>query len=978
MRPFVILLFWWCAWGAGFGAPVHETGGGVPADAAELARRIAALAGAKIPDAQHEAARLALTSARIDAQAAGLDLEVERKRQRTLQREVARLRGRLSALPGDAPEAKDLRTRLAAKGAALEQSKRHLQTLERRRAETRGRLALARQWWRALDAAYAAQREIRHQESLEELERRLDREIARARQEVGEWRSRLEAAPEGSANRDQAQARLDLALERVQMLQTGLNTGRLRLQIQEIGQRPLNTAADVKQAMDDLGQLKQILGAWLSIDRRKLEVLRQRAVLLDKRRALGELDEAEYLLRRDRLTDLIQAYDGLVREQEALHDRVRREWQRLQAEYKQRLETGLATRQTLPTAARAWRGLGDEVLSLPRTLGRGLEALYAPFTQADPGRQVDHWLLTLVLWILWSGLVLTLRVRTRPVQAAMPGRFLARLRWFLVLLYRRLWPDLWVAGLLCVPYLVWGFGLQRFLLSFWFLWIWFGLRILLALGRLLLVAPSLPAELRRPDLYRLLRPLTWTAALLVFLLGLAWHGLVSDLLGRVAERALMVVMLPVVYLSLRLRRLFLERRQARGDRPFWLRLAAVVSMVIPLTLAVSALVGLGGYINLAWFLTEQVMILIGVILLWAGLRHLVLDATDAISRWLGIHSRRPQAWIKGLVEPLHYLVRLALALAMLRLAAGLYAGNSGIAFGDEIRAWLEHPLFHLGKTGISPLNIGAALLAIGLVIFVSIWLRRLTNDWLYQGIRDRGLRHSLSVFTQYAVLVIGFLVVLNLLGIDLTSITVFAGALGVGIGFGLQNVANNFVSGLILLVERPVRVQDWTSIGGTEGRVARIGMRSLTLRTWDNQDVIIPNADLISQPFTNWTLSDTLVRTLFSVGIRYQDDPHRGLEVVHEAVTLVPEVSLERPPRVLLENFAASSVDLRVEYYVDVEQFSRVEVKSKVMLAIWDALAEAGIGIPFPQQDVYIKELPAVAAFGPPREQGAGTGLENT
>ncbi|HHB12612.1 MAG TPA: mechanosensitive ion channel, partial [Chromatiales bacterium] len=181
---------------------------------------------------------------------------------------------------------------------------------------------------------------------------------------------------------------------------------------------------------------------------------------------------------------------------------------------------------------------------------------------------------------------------------------------------------------------------------------------------------------------------------------------------------------------------------------------------------------------------------------------------------------------------------------------------------------------------------------------------------------------------------------------------------------GLQNISNNFVSGLILLVERPVRVEDWVTIDDTEGAITRIGMRSLTLTTWDNQDVIIPNANLISNPFTNWTLSDKLVRTVFVVGIRYQDDPHKAQSVIKDAVTMQPEVSLEREPRVLLTEFNASSVDFRVEYYVDVEQFSRLAVKSKVMFAIWDALKEADIGIPFPQRDIYIKELPAMSGSG--------------
>jgi potassium efflux system protein len=115
---------------------------------------------------------------------------------------------------------------------------------------------------------------------------------------------------------------------------------------------------------------------------------------------------------------------------------------------------------------------------------------------------------------------------------------------------------------------------------------------------------------------------------------------------------------------------------------------------------------------------------------------------------------------------------------------------------------------------------------------------------------------------------------------------------------------------------------------------------------------------LISSAFINWTHTDNVVRTVLVVGIRYQDDSHVAQKVIEDAVTMRPEVSLSPQPRVWLTDFGASSIDFRVQYHIDVRSFSRLEVKSNVMFAIWDALKEADIGIPFPQQDVYIKELP--------------------
>jgi len=287
------------------------------------------------------------------------------------------------------------------------------------------------------------------------------------------------------------------------------------------------------------------------------------------------------------------------------------------------------------------------------------------------------------------------------------------------------------------------------------------------------------------------------------------------------------------------------------------------------------------------------------------------------------------------------------------------------------RSAFARSLFSIGTTEVDLAHL-LLFLAVALGSFpVGGWIRRLSFNWLYAGIGDRGVRNSLAVFSQYVTVLIGLLLAINLLGIDLTSLAVFAGALGVGIGFGLQNIANNFISGLILLVERPIRVGDWVTIGNYEGEISAIGIRSATVTTWDNQDVVIPNAELISNAFINWTLSNPLVRTVLNVGISYAGDPHTAQQVIEEAVSMQPEVLLDPPPRVQLINFGDSSVDFRVLYYIDVNQFGRMAIKSKVMFAIWDGLKEANIEIPFPQRDIHIRELPPQTSLtGPPGGDG--------
>jgi potassium efflux system protein len=207
-----------------------------------------------------------------------------------------------------------------------------------------------------------------------------------------------------------------------------------------------------------------------------------------------------------------------------------------------------------------------------------------------------------------------------------------------------------------------------------------------------------------------------------------------------------------------------------------------------------------------------------------------------------------------------------------------------------------------------------------------------------------------------------------MLGIDLTTLAIFAGALGVGIGFGLQNIANNLVSGIMLLIERPLRSGDIVNIGNREGLVTRIGMRSLTIKNWDYQDVIIPNSEVISNAFTNWTHSDNVLRTKLTIGVSYDNDPHQAMQVIEQVLKAHPAVLKNPAPGVWLSDLAPSSINFHVQYYFDLKQHNGLEVKSQILFNLWDRLKAAGIRIPYSQQDLYIKELPETIRVAAPQE----------
>jgi potassium-dependent mechanosensitive channel len=224
-----------------------------------------------------------------------------------------------------------------------------------------------------------------------------------------------------------------------------------------------------------------------------------------------------------------------------------------------------------------------------------------------------------------------------------------------------------------------------------------------------------------------------------------------------------------------------------------------------------------------------------------------------------------------------------------------------------------------------------------------------------------GLPYTLSNLLGYAIVAVGFIVALLVLGVNLDRFTLLGGAFGVGIGFGLQNVVNNFVSGLIVLFERPVRVGDNVQIGDVRGDVQRIGIRSSTVRTGEGAEVIVPNSMLVAEKVTNWTPFAQARRIDIKVNVAYGTAPDRVLKILAEVAGSQPDVSPEPAPLSLFLGFGASA--LGFELWVWTARLDRAHIiKSDLGLAVHAALTEAGISLAVPQQEIVVRRPP-----GPPR-----------
>lgn len=247
-----------------------------------------------------------------------------------------------------------------------------------------------------------------------------------------------------------------------------------------------------------------------------------------------------------------------------------------------------------------------------------------------------------------------------------------------------------------------------------------------------------------------------------------------------------------------------------------------------------------------------------------------------------------------------------------------------------------------------------------LVVVLAYYLSRivrliLQEDVLARVPLKRGVPQALATAAQYVLLLAGFILALTAAGFDLTKLTLLTGAFGVGIGFGLQNVVNNFVSGLILLFERPVQVGDAVRVGEFSGDVTRIGIRSTTIRTYQGAEVIVPNAKLISDEVTNWTLTNQTRRVEIYLGVAYGTDPAKVIELLVATAKSHPDVLADPEPMALFIGFGDSALQFELRFWSSIQ--NHVIAKSQVTTNIASVMNEAGVEIPFPQRDLHIKTV---------------------
>lgn len=517
---------------------------------------------------------------------------------------------------------------------------------------------------------------------------------------------------------------------------------------------------------------------------------------------------------------------------------------------------------------------------------------------------------------------------------------------------------------LCVVLVLWtifyltNISFSNYQLLFNLIAVWFTFRILILIARLVLLERISDSSGKDVKLYYRLKWLLlfggWATALMTFGHLLPLSLLLQDLFNRLFMLFILTVSLVawkskdvIPYL---IRPLLIKKKR------YFKNAISLLVILVPITLFTTAIIGLFGFINLAWTMSRYQVYLLTVLVAYVLARGLLFDVLEFFSEWMISSLRNGWLWIEVFLKPIDKILRILLFLISVIFLFELFGWHSDSLVMVSLAKFSQYTIINLTGIHITVESTIEFFIVLAVFVWASKWTREFCFRWLYKDAKDPGIRNSFSVFTQYAVILLGSFITLRVLGLDFSGMSMILGGLAVGMGFGLRDFASNIVGGIMLLIERPVREGDLISIGEYEGQVSHIGIRSMRVSSWDNTEVLIPNAETFNKPFTNWTHQDGIVRTVVPIKVSRADDPVMIQQLILDVLAIIPEIVSEPPAQVFLKKIDQALIEFEARYFINVHLHTRFEVRSKVLFAITAQFKAAGVKPPIEPITIELKD----------------------
>ncbi|STY29330.1 mechanosensitive ion channel MscS [Legionella wadsworthii] len=630
------------------------------------------------------------------------------------------------------------------------------------------------------------------------------------------------------------------------------------------------------------------------------------------------------------------------------------------SDYQAQLKKLMSSRQTLADySLNSWPIIIKKIVAIP--------GLFYKYIKTLSLKVYDSylWLTPLSRFLLWGGFVFIAGfffVISRILKMIRRGKERSRLSGYLydgiLILIQRNIPYFCVVSMLWALLYVTHISFSNYQLLFKLIAVWFTFKILILIARLVLLERISDSSGKDVKLYYRLKWLLlfggWTNALMTigYLLPL------SILLQDIFNRLFMLFILAVSLVAWKSKDVipYLLRPMLKSQKGYVKNAVSLLVILIPTTLVTTAVIGLSGYISLAWSMSQYQAYVLLVLVGYIFARGLLFDALELFSELMISSLRNGWLWIEVFLKPLDKIIRILLLLTSIYILFQLFGWYSDSLVVMSLKKFAQYTLINIPGIYITVTSTLEFFILLAIFIWAAKWTREFCYRWLYKNAKDVGIRNSLSVFSQYAIALLGGFVSLHILGFDFSGMSMIIGGLAVGMGFGLRDFASNIVGGLMLLVERPVREGDLVTIGEHEGRVSHIGIRSMRVSSWDNMEVLVPNAETFNKPFTNWTHQDGIVRTVIPIKVSRSDNPLMIQQLILDILATTSEIVADPPAQVFLKKIDEALLEFEVRYFINVQIHTRIEVQSKVLFAIMDQFKSNNIKPPIEPLAIEIKE----------------------
>ncbi|MDM8565046.1 mechanosensitive ion channel [Candidatus Halobeggiatoa sp. HSG11] len=830
-----------------------------------------------------------------------------------------------------------LENKIKLKEQILNLKQQQLDIIKQQFEQANKRVTLNVEWYDKIRTVYLAQQE-------QELEKHIRQEQRHYFKQADDLRQKLDLIPDleqNSIQRYLLEVKIQVANELAQRAMRQLKVRHVNEQLEQ-WYKTVDAQKELKEVLQGhvdginviLKELTKLLQEIKSLEislQDKTKILKQQLnMAVEQSKTLTEKNLQYNTTTQQELTTLHSSLRQELSKLPSLLKQGNKLLTLLEEVYKDNVHQALVRQRILPATIDGWQNMLTEITTIPKVFFEQLKFIQDSFFQSLQQTTNKNWIIFGTIMLIWTMLIIWFRFWSNKVLKDAPSN-----KKYLL----RLWHKNSVTIIFASGFLLFMWITKPNQASVLFSLILIG--VFLASKLLLNFAWLILSQLQESNkFYPQVRRIVIIISILIIItaqIHLLSEGQVSLGVRDLIDSVFMILLSLAIPILFSIRKFIIAPLEVYVQG-YLLNITKLLLLTLPIIILTISILGIVGYITLGWIIIKYLSMLLSVLLGWMIIQ---LFTDILIGIWKNIALKQGvygSLWAEDLIPLIHSILRLALfgvAIVSLLWLTGWY---SDVAIREGIDNVLHYPLatFNNGNH-ITVISIFTSILMIWIVFWFGSWTRRITYRWIFSNITDSGIRHSLSIFTQYTIIVLGLTTTLKVIGVDPTALSVFAGALGVGIGFGMRSLVANFISGVLLLIERPLRVGDLIDIGGnSKGVVKRIGIRSTVIETEDKK-IAVPNSRVIDRPFTNLGKDEDNEdeNEKIIIEVSCENDPHLVKKLLTNTMKKIPAILEEPKSNVLLAEFIHNKMSFSISYKVT-NLAEPEEVKSQLLFDIWD------------------------------------------